>query len=274
MVKIFNLALGLSFIAVACNFHNFNSDQTIGTPSSAQAFGIRNAMELNAAMYDATSPTQFAGLTEIQPSSDVVADTDVNTMPGTEGQAIQGKPPAQQQQVSPYKNPNSEASCFKPGKERKSGKEYWNKRGVQSSAYCQVNNMLPTTSNIDSFSGNAQTGVFKLASHYCSKLMANTDAGKQARLAKLPNSGKELNKLDMQQRPVNLGKDLQQTLAKDLSALISSNIEPTAEQQQILVKLIDELAKTKDSNQQLPTLAQLLVGVCTASLGSAQIFIY
>ena len=225
--------------------------------------GVRNAMEVNATMYALTTAAKKTNSQQVEQSTG-------------EGQQRPEQQTAAPEQALNPDTPNRDTNCQLPntgGRGEKQGKRGWNTQqpSVQSD-FCKVKNLLPSDSQVEKFSGNTQTGVFKLASHYCSQMMANNEQGKQARLDKLPTSAKEINSLDFSQRPVNLGKDLKESLAKELLANFAGS--STAKQRKILVELIAELSETREENGQLPTLGDVLVGVCTAALGSADTVLY
>lgn len=231
--------------------------------------GVRNAMEVNATMYALTTAKKKTSSQQVdQPAGDAGRE-------GLRRPEQQTQPPNPEQVLNPD-TPNRDTNCQPPntgGREGKPGKKGWyNQQPTVQSDFCKVKNLLPSDSQVEKFSGNTQTGVFKLASHYCSQMMANNEQGKQARLDKLPTSAKEINALDFSQQPVNLGKGLKESLAKELLANFAGS--STAKQREILVKLIDELSQTREEGGQLPTLGDVLVGVCTAALGSADTVFY
>ena len=244
----------------ACNLGNYSRARSKGSVDASairKVVGLRNAVEINATMYVATTPNMKS--VDRKPPADSPSDANIETNPPS--------PPD-------TSNPNRDTNCYQaPQGEGGKNKRGWNNaQRPEQSAFCRVKNLLPSDSQIESFSGNTQTGIFKLASHYCSQMMENSESGKQVRLDKMPTSAKEINKLDMQQRPVNLGKDLKAQLAKELLSSFAGS--STAKQRQMLVELIDELSETREENGQLPTLQEVLVGVCTAALGSANTVFY
>lgn len=261
MVRLLTIA---TLITSACNPNSYQQHTHSESDGTAirQVFGLRTGMEMNATMFAATALTDFSGMSQQEDQQD--NDSPGNAQAGGSQKTDNKHNTPMLADELPSKNTN----CVQ--KKSKWGKSY--KTSNKDSPYCQVSNLLPTDSQAQSFSGNTQAGVFKLASHYCSKLMANSEEGKAIRLAKLPTVAEHLNTLDLQQRPVNISEEISKQLAKDL--LNNFNSPASAAEQQILVELIAELSKTKEENGQLPSLRQVLIGVCTAALGSAQTIFY
>ena len=149
-----------------------------------------------------------------------------------------------------------------------------------SSLWCSgVKDLLPKSNNILGLTGPAQVGIFKLASTYCQQLMADNEAGKQARIQKLPTVATQINALTFSQRPADIDASLQSSLAAALVDNFHSQglaVRPdAATTKSDLLALMAELISTEEEqgNRQASN-QEVLVGACSAALASAQVMFH
>ena len=149
-----------------------------------------------------------------------------------------------------------------------------------SSLWCSgVKDLLPKSNDILGLTGPTQVGIFKLASTYCQQLMADNEAGKQARIQKLPTVATQINALTFSQRPADIGASLQSSFAAALVDNFHSQglaVRPdAAAMKKNLVELMAELSSTEEEqgNRQASN-QEVLVGACSAALASAQVMFH
>ena len=258
------LLLVILYVA-ACNTTPFSIDSaeqaTADSVTSAVAatdeirfnFGLRNFREINAVMHGETIP-----LTEQQ------VNPDSHSQPHT--------PVA-----------SSVTSCVNTAQWGHPGNHYAYV-GEVNKVWCRgVKDLLPKSNNILSLTGPTQVGIFKLASAYCKELMQDNDSGKQARVQQLSTVATQLNALKMSQRPAAIDTSLQNSLA---AAFIEhfhgrQTVRPdAATSASALVALMADLSSTQEEHghgqghHHQASNQEVLVGVCSAALASAQMVFY
>jgi len=250
--------------AAACNTTPFSIDSAEQTTADSVTsavvedeirfnFGLRNFREINAVMHGET----ISALTEQQ----------VN--PGHHGQPH--TPVA-----------SAVTSCVKTQQWGHHGSHY-TYVGEVNKVWCSgVKDLLPKSNNILSLTGPTQVGIFKLASAYCKELMQDNERGKQARVQQLSTVATQLNAIKMSQRPAAIDTSLQNSLA---AAFIEhfhgrQTVRPdTATSTSTLVALMADLSSTQEEHghhhqHQQASNQEVLVGLCSAALASAQMVFY
>lgn len=147
--------------------------------------------------------------------------------------------------------------------------------GEVGKVWCSgVKDLLPKSNDILSLTGPTQVGIFKLASTYCKELMQDNDYGKQVRVQQLSAVATQLNAIKMSQRPAAIDTSLQNSIA---AAFIehfhgTQTVRPdAATSTSTLVALMADLSSTQEEgHHQRASNQEVLVGVCSAALASAQ----
>ena len=119
-----------------------------------------------------------------------------------------------------------------------------------STTFGEINHMLASDNDIESFSATMQVGIFRLATSYCKKLEADSKAISTLGLAKTIDDS---NKKDIAEKLINRFWQDELTIRADKDQAVSE-----------LVALADEFKKEKKE-------AQTFVGMCTAVLASASV---
>lgn len=145
--------------------------------------------------------------------------------------------------------------------------------GEVGKVWCSgVKDLLPKSNDILGLTGPTQVGIFKLASTYCKELMQDNDRGKQARVQHLSAVATQLNAIKMSQRPAAIDTSLQNSIA---AAFIehfhgTQTARPDAATSTLVALMADLSSTQEEGHHQQASNQEVLVGVCSAALASAQ----